>query len=321
MMKKLVFSTDRYRYLARAIVALAPDALEMGGLVRKRFTDKELYHRLAASVKGRDIVIVGGTINDASTMEIFDLSCLMHRYKARSLEIVIPFFGYQTMERAVKPFEDVKAKNRALLLSSLIKPNFPVTVVMVDLHSEGIPEYFENGVGTEHLYAKHIVFKSIGALKGARPYVLGCTDAGRAKWCESLARELGIRIGFVFKHRADGEVIEELAISADVEGCDVFIFDDMIRTGGTLINAAKGYRAKGARDIYVISTHGVLPGKALTRLENATDDQGVKLFKRIVVTDSHPNAVRLAKGSDFLSVESIDQLLADHLTADGGVTG
>lgn len=318
MTKKLVFSTAGYAYLARAIVSLAPDSLEAGKLVRKRFPDGELYHRLAAAVKGRDIVIVGGTISDAATMEVFDLACMMHRYKARSLEIVIPFFGYQTMERAVKPLEDVKAKNRALILSSLTKPNFPVTVVMVDLHSEGIPEYFENGTGTEHLYAKGIVFKSIERLKTARSYVLGCTDAGRAKWCESLARELGIRIGFVFKHRVDGETIEELAISADVDGCDVFIFDDMIRTGGTLINAAKGYRAKGARDIYVISTHGVLPGKALARLENATDDQGARLFKQIVVTDSHPNAVRLARDSSFLTVESIAQLLTDHLTTDGG---
>jgi ribose-phosphate pyrophosphokinase len=251
-------------------------------------------------------------------MELYDLACMMHRYKARSLQIVIPYFGYQTMERAVKPFEDVKAKNRALLLSSLIKPNFPVTIVMVDLHTEGIPEYFENGVGTEHLYAKAVVFKAIGQLKGTRQFVLGCTDAGRAKWCESLAREIGVRIGFVFKHRLDGETIEELAISADVDGCDVFIFDDMIRTGGTLINAAKGYRAKGARDIYVISTHGVLPGKALARLANATDDQGQQLFKHIVVTDSHPNAVRLARHSSFLTVETIAQLLVDHLTADGG---
>jgi ribose-phosphate pyrophosphokinase len=290
----------------------------MGGLVRRRFPDHELYHRLAAAVRDRDIIIVGGTISDTETMEVYDLACLMHRYKARSLQIIIPFFGYQTMERAVKPLEDVKAKNRALLLSSLIKPNFPVTVVMVDLHSEGIPEYFENGVRTEHLYAKSIVFKTIALLKGVRPFVLGCADASRAKWCESLAREIGVRIGFVFKHRVDGETIEELAVSADVDGYDVFIFDDMIRLGNTLINAAKGYRAKGARDIYVICTHGVLPGKALARLANATDDQGQPLFKHIVVTDSHPNAVRLARHSSFLTVETITELLVEHLTANGG---
>lgn len=311
--KQLVFALPEYQTLADEVVKLAPHALERGNLLeRKPFKDGELYHCVDANlVRGRDTVLIGATFNDAATMELFDMACMLRRWKAHSIKIILTYFGYSTMERAVKAGEDIKAKNRALLFSAIPKPQGGLTIAMVDLHSEGIPEYFENGVDTEHLYAKPQVFSAIELLGLKDNYVLGCTDAGRAKWVQSLALELGVGVGIVLKRRTSGTSVEKIAISARVRGKDIVIFDDMIRTGSTLINAALAYRARGAGKIYVVATHGVLPGDALKTLENVRDKKNVRLFTGIVITNSHHHGASL--GNDFLKVQSIAPLLANYL--------
>jgi ribose-phosphate pyrophosphokinase len=177
-------------------------------------------------------------------------------------------------------------------------------LVFLDLHADGLPEYFEGEVTTTHLHARTFVKKAAGQLcQGA--FVLGCTDAGRAKWVQTLAQDLGVSASFVMKRRIDGGATELIAVSAHVEGHDVIIYDDMIRTGSSLLTAAKAYRDAGARSTCAIATHGVLPGDSLEELENSG------LFTKIVCTDSHPRA-RLLR-SDFLQVESVADLLAQYL--------
>nr|MBA3538359.1 ribose-phosphate pyrophosphokinase [Deltaproteobacteria bacterium] len=137
-----------------------------------------------------------------------------------------------------------------------------------------------------------------------------CTDAGRAKWVESLANDLGVGAAFVYKRRLEGDSTEVTGVSAQVAGKRVVIYDDMIRTGGSLINAAKAYRDAGAIAIDAIATHGLFPGDSLATI------QATGLFGKIVVTDSHPSAVALAeRGSrdGFLEVSSTAALLVEHL--------
>lgn len=147
---------------------------------------------------------------------------------------------------------------------------------------------------------------------GGERFAVGATDAGRAKWVESLANDLGVDAGFVFKRRvADGET-EVTALSADVTGKTVVIYDDMIRTGGSLMGAARAFLDAGAEKIAAVCTHGVFPGDALKRLQ----DSG--LFSGIACTDTHPHARPLA--GDFLHVEPIAPLLAEALGPGGLVT-
>jgi ribose-phosphate pyrophosphokinase len=140
---------------------------------------------------------------------------------------------------------------------------------------------------------------------GGDDFVLACTDAGRAKWVESLANDLGVDASFVFKRRLDAEHTEVAGISADVRGRAVIIYDDMIRTGGSLETAARAYRAAGAVQVAAIATHGLFPDGALEHLKQSG------LFTRIICTDSHPRA--LALRDDFLQVESVAPLLAEQL--------
>lgn len=301
----LLFSTKAYD--AQADVLCGLGGYQRGAVHESRFPDGERYIRLENEVSGEDVVIMGGTFDEASTVELFDLGCTAVHYGARRLTLVIPYFGCSTMERAVMPGEAVTAKHRARLLSAIPAAAYGNRVFLVDLHSEGIPHYFDSNVRAVHVYAKDEVSKAARRL-GGDDFVLACTDSGRAKWVESLANDLGVDASFVFKRRLDGERTEVSAVSAQVEDRTVVIYDDMIRTGGSLINAAKAYKDAGAAQLSVVTTHGVFPGDAVGRLMRAG------LFDRVICTDSHPRAVvSAAKYPDFLEVVGLAGVLNDAL--------
>jgi ribose-phosphate pyrophosphokinase len=299
----LLLSTERYGYLAQRIAATG-SGFELGQVDASAFPDGERYHRIVTPVADRDVALVGGTISDEDTIELFDLACAAVHYGADRLTIVIPYFGHSTMERAVRPQEVVTAKNRARLLSAIPGAARGNRVVLLDLHSEGIPHYFEGAVSPVHLYAKRVVI-ALAQRLGGSDFVFACTDAGRAKWVESLANDCAVPAAFIFKRRLSGTETAVRAVSAHVEGKTVVIYDDMIRTGGSLIRAAEAYRDAGAASVAAICTHGLFCGDALERIA------GSGLFAALACTDTHPRA--LALESDRLEVVSIAPLLAEFL--------
>ncbi|HEU0033008.1 MAG TPA: ribose-phosphate diphosphokinase [Kofleriaceae bacterium] len=304
MHEPLIVSTLGYQYLGEAIAART--GWELGVVVRKTFPDGEHYHRIESDPADRDVILVGGTTDDRATLELYDLACGLCTGGAYRLRMVMPFFGYSTMERAVKPGEVVKAKTRARLLSSIPQASRGTQVFLLDLHVDAIAHYFEGGIRTIHVYGKSLVTAAAQGLGGGSGFVLACTDAGRAKWVESLANDMHVPAAFVYKRRGeeDGEP-EVTGVSAQVRGKRVIIYDDMIRTGGSLMNAAEAYREAGAVSIDAIATHGLFPGDSLDKIRASG------LFGAIWVTDSHPRAVALQ--SEFLHVESTAGLLVQHL--------
>lgn len=298
----IVYSTRAYAPLADAICAA-------GGFTRSEeevrvFPDGELYLRLKTSPDGIDAALVGGTISDVDTLELYDLACGLVEEGARSLTLIVPYFGHSTMERAVKAGEVVTAKTRARLLSSIPAARFGNRVLLVDLHSEGLPYYFEGATRAVHVYAKPTIIEAMQELGGA-DFVLACTDAGRAKWVESLANDLGIDASFVFKRRLAADRTEVVASSTRVKGRRVVIYDDMIRTGSSLVGAARAYVDAGASSVAAVVTHGVFPDGALDKIHAS----GV--IDALACTDSHPRALSLA--GDKLRVFSIAPLLAKYL--------
>jgi ribose-phosphate pyrophosphokinase len=300
--KKLVFSTQAYTYLKEKVLALGD--FEEGKVEVKKFPDGERYQRVLTEVDRRVVVLIGGTVSDNDTLELYDLACAVEKYGATSLILVIPYYGYSTMERSVKRGEIVTAKTRARLLSSIPSTGEGNHIIFFDLHSEGIPHYFEGNIRPIHLYCKKIVMEACYELAGNN-FILACTDAGRAKWVESLANDMGVNGAFVFKRRISGETTEITSINADVKGQTVIIYDDMIRTGGSLINAAQSYKEAGAEKIYVITTHGLFNNNALERIKNS------QIIEKVVCTDTHTNAVSI--DDNFLIIKSIAPLLAQKL--------
>ncbi len=293
-MQKLFFFSRSYEYMVHAQAS----SFENGIIEYRTFEDGEFYQRIISDVRGREVVIVAGTISDTDTMELYDIASGCAQYGALSIELVIPYFGYSTMERATHYGEIVKAKNRATLLSEIPRTSLGTKVYLFDLHSEGIPYYFDSNIHTFHLRAEDIWKQWIADL--SKPdIVIGSTDAGRAKWVEKLAQDTQSEAAFIYKKRTkDGVTLS--AINADVNQRSVVIYDDMIRSGKSMIQAIKSYQNQGAKEIFVIATHGLMENKCVKQMY----DLGVK---RIAVTNSHPNTQHFT--DDHVEVLDIASLI------------
>jgi len=302
----IIFSVSTYSYLKESICKHGN--LEIGTIEKKVFPDGEVYHRIKSDISDKDVILIGGSCSDSDTLETFDLACAMVKYGARSLTIVMPYYGYSTMERSAIDGEVVTAKTRARLFSAIPLSPRGNRIILFDLHSDGITYYFEGAIRPFHLYARPIILNAIKEITDGKDFVLASTDAGRAKWVQSMANELGVRPSFVFKKRIDGSRTEVTAVNAQVENKHVVIYDDMIRTGSSLINAARAYLDSGAIKVSAIATHGLFPDDSLEKLKNTN------LFEKIICTDSHPRAVLLEKDfKGFLEIKSISEIIYNYL--------
>lgn len=301
---RIIFSTEEYDYLKQEILEIA--SYENGSIERHRFPDGELYQRVVNNVRGKHVSLIGGATSDGNTLELYDLACALVDFGARSLNLVIPYYAYSTMERSVTHGEVVTAKTRARLFSAIPKASYQNRVILLDLHSEGLPYYFEMGLPAVHLYAKVVIAEAAEKMAGAKNFVLASTDAGRAKWVESLANDLGVEAAFVFKQRISGSEVQISGINANVKGRKVVIYDDMIRTGSTIIQAAKAYLEAGASEIYVLTTHGIFAGDGFDKIMNSG------LVRKMAATNSHPSALKF-KHDDY-QVLSIAPVFARTLS-------
>lgn len=301
-MKFLLFSLESYKHLADKM--LETDKFEAGVVERRNFPDGERYLRILSEVRERDTVVMGGTGNAHDTLELYDLAYALSRNGAKRVSIVIPYYGYSTMERAVKTGEVVTAKSRAHLLSSIPSSAHSNRIFLFDLHAEGVTFYFEGSTRATHISARPVIENLIRTV-GEKDFVLGSADAGRAKWVESLANKLGVPAAVVLKRRLSAEKTEVTAVSDNVKGKHVVLYDDMIRTGGSLMGAAKAYLAHGAVKVSAVTTHGVFPGQALEKLVASG------LFASLACTDSCPRAVELE--GPKLKVASLSDLIVESL--------
>jgi ribose-phosphate pyrophosphokinase len=287
MTRRLLFAIPSYAYLEPSFRAAGD--YDHGEVERRHFPDGERYLRIRTDLWARDVILLGGTPTDIDYLEVYDMACGIARGGARSLTLVIPYFGYSTMERAVKPGEIVVAKTRARLLSSIPAPEGGTHVFLFDLHTDGIEFYLDDRVLTRHVYGAPVITKKIAErMKGSNNFVLGACDAGRAKWVQSLARDLDVTPAFVYKKRdASSGATAITGVNADVKGREVVVYDDMIRTGSSLLQAAQAYVAAGATKVHAITSHAILPGDALAKIRAS----GV--FASIMATDSHPGSQKL----------------------------
>src|SRR5438045_625713 len=190
----LIFSIADYDYFADELLTVGE--FERGRVERALFPDGEHYLRVATDVFERDVIAVGGTISDAAMLELYDLACAVVENGASTLTLIVPWYGYATMDRAAKAGEAVTAKNRARIFSSIPAAKLGNQILLLDLHSEGIPHYFEGSLHPVHVYGTAVIHALVRDLAG-RDFILGSTDAGRAKWVESLAISLAVPAALV----------------------------------------------------------------------------------------------------------------------------
>ena len=282
MTKINILSSAEYLYLRDNLTNMDPTFVDMR-ILTERFPDGE-YHWIvedAHRIRGKPAVYICGTINEKAIFELYNIASTLVREQCCSLHLVLPYFGYSTMERANQRGEATTAKNIACLLSSIPKSPHGNFIYLLDLHSAGIQYYFERSVHPIYLTSNSIVKQMIKDCGGN--IVLASADMGCAKWIEKLGNELDLSTAYIMKKRIDGIHTEVQALNADVKNRDVVIFDDMIRSGSSIIKAAIAYRDAGAKEIHVVAVHGVFA-------KNAIDDifrTGV--VKDIRCTNSHAN--------------------------------
>lgn len=300
-----VFATAPYEFLKAQLCD--SDAFKPGGLSRALFMDGERHLCFDDELHGKDVILIGGTINDAATLELYDMAHGLIGLGIHKLSLVIPYFGYSTQERAVKRGEVVTAKARTVLLSSIPRARLWNEVLLFDLHTPGIAHYFEGHLHSVQLSALPIALAILQTISDSDATVVACTDAGRAKWVQSLANAAMLPAAFVYKSRKDDGRTAITGVNADVAGKHVVLYDDMVRSGGSLIEAARAYHQAGASAITAVVTHAVLPGDSLQTIV------ATGLFTKLHCTDTHPRAMDLAKDfSDFLVVHPVADILRQY---------
>jgi ribose-phosphate pyrophosphokinase len=280
--------------------------IPLASVERQHFPDGERYVRYILDDRlglvGQSVVLIGATESDASLAELYRLACAASKSGARTLTLVIPYFGYSTMERAVQPGEVVTAKTIARQLSAIPRAAQGNRILLMDLHSAGMVHYFEGDTVALELYAETKIIAAIERL-GLKRLCLASTDMGRAKWVQTLANRLHAPVALIHKKRLSGSETRVHAVVGDVTGMDVVIYDDMIRTGGSLLQAAEAYLKAGAAAVYAAATHLVLPEGTIAKLEASS-------LARIIGTDTHPNH-QLVEGRPRFEVVSVADLFAD----------
>lgn len=300
-----LLSSNHYSYLKQNLLRLDSKFTDIA-IETQIFPDGEHYWKVSnpQAIRGKPAVYVCGTINDEAVFELYNIASTLVREQCSSLHLVLPYFGYSTMERAVKEGEVVTAKNIACLLSSIpLSPqgNF---IYMLDLHSLGTQYYFEKSLHPIHLTSWNVIKQMISDC--GTNVVLASADMGRAKWIEKMGNQLGLDTAYIMKKRISGTQTEIQALNADVEGKNVVVFDDMIRSGSSIIKAAEAYKNAGAANIYVAIVHGVFVNNAIEKM------QSCGFIKQILCTNSHANA--LDYEGDFVKIYDISSVICKGLS-------
>jgi len=284
-----IFSTENSEYFAQELVR------RLGGgymrIIHKVFGDGERYYRVdikdRQELVGLDAIIVSCATSDLEILEIFRVGCELAALGTRRRIFVMPFLGYSTMERAVKPGEIVTAKANARLLSAIPNCGLGNTFMFCDLHVNGIMQYFEGSCQCMELYAQAPLINAIqehiiSKLPSTEEALFGSADLGRPLWVESFANHFHTSIAFIRKRRdmEDTRVIGTPI--GEVKDKTVIIYDDMTRSGKTLINAAESYLAAGAKKVMAVLSHFALNN------EHIIDVLDQSCISLIISTNSHP---------------------------------
>ena len=265
---------------------------------RKQFADGEFYHAFPGEVAGRHLIIVGSTHSNDAHMELLDMIQGGRFWNAASINVVIPYLGYSPMERA-KPdsYEIPKGITRTRQIFRA-RPDF---VAFVDLHSEAVLHAHTGEIRTKHVHTDSLVAEKIRTIARS-DYVLVSPDYGFSKQVAKLASLLDCPHTAADKDRFDTDKTIVSQVSSVVKGKAVIICDDMIRTGGSIIQTADRCRQAGAVDISVLATHLVMAGEARKHfIENG--------ITRVIGSDSFPGR----KSDELLEVYSLAPLLAETL--------
>ncbi|MBQ8126839.1 MAG: ribose-phosphate pyrophosphokinase [Prevotella sp.] len=276
----MVFSGTATRYLAEKICQSL--GCPLGKMQMTKFSDGEFAVSYEESIRGRDIFLVQSTFPTSDNlMELLLMIDAAKRASARTINAVIPYFGWARQDRKDKPRVSIGAK----LVADLLSVAGVNRVITMDLHADQIQGFFD--VPVDHLYASGVLLPYLQSLK-LDDLVIASPDVGGSKRANTYAKYLGCPLVLCNKTRARANVIESMQIIGEVEGKNVVIVDDMVDTAGTITKAADLMIEAGAKSVRACASHCVMSGPASDRVQASA-------LEEIVFTDSIPYTQRCAK--------------------------
>lgn len=273
----------------------------LGEIQVGHFSDGETSVKIEESARGQDIFIVQPTcapVND-NLMELLIMIDAFRRASAQRITVVLPYYGYARQDKKIKPREPVTAR----LVANLITQAGASRVLAIDLHAGQIQGFFDLPV--DHLYAGPLIAEHLiaeGLFDGNTCVV--SPDVGGVARARALAEHLKTPIAIIAKRRPEPNKVEIMEIIGDVSGKRCVMIDDMIDTGGSIVQGAEALMERGAAVVHACCTHGILSGKAVERVNCSP-------LRSLVITDSIPLPPH--KQSPKIKVLSIAPLLAQAI--------
>ena len=273
----------------------------LGEIVVKQFSDGEICVKIEESARGQDIFIVQPTCNSVNDnlMEVLIMIDAFRRASASRITVVLPYYGYARQDKKVKPREPVTAR----LVANLISHAGASRVLCLDLHAGQIQGFFDLPV--DHLYAGPLIAEYLISEGLNTPEtVVVSPDVGGVARARALAEQLKSPIAIIAKRRPQANQVEIMEIIGDVAGKTCIMIDDMIDTGGSIVQGAEKLMQRGAKEVMACCTHAILSGSAIERITNSA-------LTSLVVTDTIPLAPE--KQVPKIKVLSVASLLADAI--------
>jgi ribose-phosphate pyrophosphokinase len=269
-----VFTGRSHPSLAQEICALLH--IEPGKVSLYSFSDGENYVQIDENVRGADVFVIQPTsppVND-NLMELLIMLDAFKRSSARRVTAVLPYYGYARQDRKDKPRVPITSK----LVADLITAAGADRVLTLDLHASQIQGFFN--IPVDHLFAAPVIVGHLRKLE-LPDLTIVSPDAGGVERARAYAKRLGATLAIIDKRRVAANQTEVMNIIGDVDGRNVFIVDDIIDTGGTLIHTTEALLKKGARSISASCTHAVLSGPAVQRINQSP-------LQQVIATNSMP---------------------------------
>lgn len=296
--KLKIFALNSNKPLAKKIAKAV--GVPLGKISVDRFSDGEIRINIEESIRGDEVFIIQSTsapVND-NLMELLIMIDALRRASAKTIDVVIPYYGYARQDRKARSREPITAK----LVADMLQKAGASRIIALDLHAAQIQGFFD--IPVDHLMGAPLLadyFLNRGLEKDA---VVVSPDHGGVTRARKLAEFLKAPIAIIDKRRPRANVAEVMNIIGDVKGKRCILIDDMIDTAGTITLAAQALMDAGATEVYASATHAVLSGPAIERIEKSP-------IKKLVLTDSIqlPEEKRI----DKLDQVSVGELIGDAI--------
>lgn len=256
--------------------------LELGQIKIKPFADGELYVQIQESVRGCEVFLIQPTcppVNE-NLMELLIILDALKRASAKTINVIIPYYGYARQDRKAAGREPITSK----LVAKMISEAGADRVLCLDLHSEQIIGFFDTLV--DHVHASPVLIDYIKRFIGTEDLVIVSPDVGGVARARAYAKRLNdAPIAIVDKRRMldQQNMIEVMNVIGEVENKTAILIDDLVDTAGTMCKAAELIKEKGAKQVFACATHGVLSGPAFERIESSC-------IQEFIITNTIPLA-------------------------------